>query len=498
MRAKALIFPALTLVAAVGASLLAAYGTWGVPGEWQWRHSVIQGARWWMPLLPGLCLIGVSVLLLRSARCGRRRSLGWVLALVLLAFALQLTTSAIAPTPPSTMFAGAIILSPVATTYFDEAGKVQDMREFLRDYANRMRTFSQHAQTYPPGPIVFFWTVRKAVERCAPIRTFVAIITALASELGLRDLASTYSVLFHRPVTDAEAAAAVLSAWLLGLLGCLSVVPIYLLARGRWGAEAAVCAAALAATIPSLILFAPSILQLVTLETALVLYLFHLAWSRRSAGWAAAAGAIWTIAALTSLAMLAIPLLLVVWALIEIRMERTPKSGGSLWRVAGWWIAGGLALLALAYLALGINFPAIMRSALGAHRDVTTRAFARTYSLWLGWNLFDFWMFLGAGLGAWLLQQMWVEGRALIRRQQASLTPLLWATVITIAALDVSGVVRAEVGRIWMFLMIPAVAAVGRDISTTQRGDVTLAVLLVAQVIQIYTFQTHLALFVVL
>jgi len=499
MRSRHLIFPAITLVAAVGASLLAAYGTWGVAGEWQWRHRAIHGARWWMPLFPGLCLIAVSLWLLRSARHGKRQSAAWVLPLVLLAFILQLGVAAIAPTPPSTMFAGAIILSPVATTYFDEAGRVQDMRVFLRDYANRMRSFSQHAQTYPPGPIVFFWAVRQAVERCAPIRTFVAIITALASELGLRDLATTYGVLFHRPVTEAEAAAAVLSAWLLGLLGCLSVVPIYLLARGRWGAEAAVCAAALAATIPSLILFAPSVLQLVTLETAFVLYLLNLAWSRRSAGWAAAAGAIWTTAALTSLAMLAIPLLLVAWALIELRVERSRGPNGSPWRVAVWWIAGALALFALAYLGLGINFPAIIRSALGAHREVTTRAFARTYSLWLGWNLFDFWMFLGAGLGAWLLRQMWIEGLALMRRrQQASLTALLWATVITLAALDVSGVVRAEVGRIWMLLMLPAAAAVGRCVSTTERADLALAVLLVAQLIQIYAFQTHLALFVVL
>jgi hypothetical protein len=498
MRAKDLIFPAIALLAAVGASLLAAHGTWGVAGEWQWRHRDIQGARWWMPLFPGLCLIVVSLGLLHVARRGRRPSVWLVLPLVLLAFVLQLAVAALAPAPPSTMFAGAIILSPVATTYFDEAGQVRDLREFLRDYANRMRTFSQHAQTYPPGPIVFFWAVRKAVERSAPIQTFVGITTALASELGLRDLATTYGVLYHRPVSDSEAAAAVLSAWLLGLLGCLSIVPIYLLARDRWGAGAAACAAALTATVPSLILFAPSILQLVTVETALLLYLLHRAWSRRSPAWSAAAGAMWTIAALTSLAMLAIPLLLIVWAVIELRMRREDGSGRSPWHVAGWWIAGALAVFVVAYLALGINFPAIVRSALGAHREVTTRAFARTYSRWLGWNLFDFWMFLGAGLGVWMMRQMWTEGAATIRRQHASLTPVLWAVIVTLVALDVSGVVRAEVGRIWMFLMVPAAAAVGKHIATARRADAALAVLLVAQLIQIYAFQTHLALFVVL
>lgn len=495
MRAFEKAFLAATLLAGIGAGLLSAYGTWGVAGEWQWQHAAVARVRWWMPVAPAIALTVFAVWLLRRARREARVSAAWGLAFVLLAFILQLSTLAMAPA--STVSAGAVILSPVATTYFTEAAKVPDLREFLRDYANRMRTFSQHAQTYPPGPILFFWCRQQIVERSPAVRAFVSYLIVAVTGLTPADLAAVYSRLYRTPVTPALAAAAILSAWQLGFLGCASILVIFVLARARWGAAAAVCAGALAATVPSLILFTPSILQFITLETALTLYLFHLAWSRRSAAWAIAAGAMWTISALTSLAMLAVPPLLVLWAAGDWLGRKQERPSGSAWPVVAAWLVGALGLFALAYLILGINFPAIMRSALAAHREVTTRVFARTYWRWLGWNLFDFWMFLGAGLGLWLLRQLSVEAAA-ARKQWATLTPLLWALAITLAALDISGVVRAEVGRIWMFLMIPAAAAAGRFVAARDQAEVALGVILIAQLAQIWAFQTNLALFVVL
>lgn len=496
MRKGNLIFLVVTLLAGIAAAILAASGSWGVPGEWQWQHRVIQGERWWMPLPPSLALIGFSLWLLGRARERGRISAAWVLVFVVLACVLQLSTLAIMH--DSTAYAGAVILSPVATTYFTEAAQVDDMRSFLRDYANRMPTFSQHAQTYPPGPIVFFWFRQQVIEGSAAVRGFAATLIALVTGFSPADLAGTYTRLYGRPVAIPEAIAAIVCAWQLGLIGCLSILLIFLLARDRWGYPAAVCAAAFSTAIPSFVLFTPSIAQLVAFETALTLYLFHLAWSRRSAAWGALAGAVWTIAALTSLAMLAIPPLLVLWALFDRVAGGARTSAGSPWRVALAWVGGSLALFALAYVVLGIDFPAIVVAALGAHREVTTQAFARTYSRWLGWNLFDFWMFLGAGLGLWLLRQMWTEMRAFGRGPRESLTPLLWAVVLTVAALDLSGVVRAEVGRIWMFLMLPAAAVAGRSVASVERADIALGVILATQLLQISAFERHLALFVVL
>jgi hypothetical protein len=496
MRAREIIFYALTMMAAVGAGLLAADWPWGVPGEWQWQRRVIELPRWWMPLAPSMALIAFSLWLVRRVRRGAKAAAIWALPLVLLAFMLQLSTLAIAPA--STVRAGAVILSPVATTYFTEAAKISDLRQFLGDYANRMRAFSQHAQTYPPGPIVFFWSVRQVVERSPGAQAMGAILVAAATGLAPADAAGAYARLYGRPVTGPETVAAVLAAWLLGLLGCVSIAPIFLLARDRWGDAAAVCAGALTAALPSLILFTPSILQLVTLEAALALYVFHLAWSRGSAAWGAAAGAMWAICMLTSLAMLAVAPLLVAWVLIG-RFGGQDQRWASAWpKIAAAWIGGALGVLAVAYLALGINFPAIMQSALSAHREVTTRAFARTYWRWLGWNLFDFWMFLGAGLGLWLARQMWAEAAAAARGYPKAWTALLWALAATLVALDLSGLVRAEVGRIWMFLMPPAAAAAAAYITSRERPDLALGIILAAQLVQIYAFQSRLALFVVL
>ncbi|HUT75822.1 MAG TPA: hypothetical protein VM221_13430 [Armatimonadota bacterium] len=502
MRTRDFAFLAATLLVGMAAAMLAARGAWGVASEWQWPHrgpGDIAWARWWRPTLPSLALIAFSLWLLRRARRSARVCAAWVLLFVLLAFALQL--SVLEMHPASTAFAGAVILSPVATTYFGEAGNIRDMAQFLREYAYHMRAFSQHAQTYPPGPIIFFWAVRRAVAHSPGLLDAASSFIAAYTGMEPAEIAGAYARLYGRPVPIAEAVAAVLAAWLLGLLGCLSIIPVFLLARERGGATAAVCAAALAGAVPSLLLFTPSIVQLVTLETMLALYLFHLGWSRRRPGWGAAAGAMWALAALTSLAVLVLPLLLAAWAAMA-QLAGGGRSGEPrprpAWRVAGAWLTAAVAVFAVAHAAAGIDFPAIVRSALGAHREVTTQAFARTYWRWLGWNLFDFWMFLGAGLGLWLLCQMWGEARALARGERAQITPLLWALAFTLIALDLSGVVRAEAGRIWMFLMLPATVAAGGFVAVGRRPEWSLATLLAAQMLQIAVFERHLALFVVL
>jgi hypothetical protein len=67
-----------------------------------------------------------------------------------------------------------------------------------------------------------------------------------------------------------------------------------------------------------------------------------------------------------------------------------------------------------------------------------------------------------------------------------------------VLALDVTGLVRGEAGRLWMFLLLPAAVPAGAAIARAGRG-VTLAMMatLAMQVLQVLVFKEILSLFVV-
>jgi len=124
----------------------------------------------------------------------------------------------------------------------------------------------------------------------------------------------------------------------------------------------------------------------------------------------------------------------------------------------------GLALpIVLGYLLLDIDFWAIVKTAFSAHSEVTTTSFRRTYWKWVIVNLLDF----GGALGVTAIVWLCWSGRRLaarndhLRRGEVTPLALLLAWALTLLLLDVSGVVRAEVARIWMFLLPPGAALCG-------------------------------------
>jgi hypothetical protein len=82
----------------------------------------------------------------------------------------------------------------------------------------------------------------------------------------------------------------------------------------------------------------------------------------------------------------------------------------------------------------------------------------RGYWLWLRFDLLDFSIFLGLPLVAWGLAG--IPWR--LRRTPSDTSPrpaLIWTVAALVVALDLSGVTRGEIGRLWMPLMPMAFVA---------------------------------------
>lgn len=127
------------------------------------------------------------------------------------------------------------------------------------------------------------------------------------------------------------------------LLGTAAVLLLYLLVLRIWGRRPALVASFMAAVFPSLVLLSRDLLSeqmFIALELGAVLCVVESRGARRGIGWAAAAGLLCGLAALTRNpgAALALPVLIGLW-------RRQPGSG---WGVAAWPPLVGLLCIVVA------------------------------------------------------------------------------------------------------------------------------------------------------
>ena len=108
------------------------------------------------------------------------------------------------------------------------------------------------------------------------------------------------------------------------------------------------------------------------------------------------------------------------------------------------WIVG--------WLTLRINYFEILRVGLEQHWIIVNNG--RDFNIWRWMNLVDYSLWVGPGVvllglvgSGWLL---WHWRRGLLEANLAGLALVMWGTLFF---LNFSGTARAEVGRLWLFLM---------------------------------------------
>lgn len=453
--------------------------------EWIWRPLAKELRVHLMPaFLASAALVGLVWWLCRRGRWEEMRPWGRAMALaalVLVTFALQCALINAIGQPWAGP--GAIIASPVTTTYFDDSRHVGPVGEYLARYHEIMPTLRYHAATHPPGTTLFFWAVRRAC-RWVPSSWYaesvtVATVQAYADFLGVG---------FPR----SDGLAAVVSALLLALLGACTVVPVYLLTSRMTGAQAAGgVAACLTAGIPSLLLLSASSDQLVFFFAVRIVLLAYLAWKSERVWVSAAAGVLCAVGLFVSLGLLALVGWLLLWALFG--WLRAADRGAALRRLAVRWAAGGAGFIGFylaLFLATGYRGWTVAYLGIFAHRQATTVEFPRTYWKWVLMNPVEMAVFAGLAL---------VAAAAWAGIQRKALSPSLGVFLISwlaaLAVLDVSGTVRGEVGRIWLFLMWPLAVGAGAAVAKLPERRLTATMLVAMQVCQALAMRAYLTMY---
>ncbi len=371
---------------------------------------------------------------------GKRIRLALVVTL-LLAITFRIIIAALVPQSwrPVPVFWSLVILSPVATSFYDEAMSLeqQGLAHYLRHYHEQLPNKPFHAATHPPGlPMLF------AVWRSLAMQSIMQRLVPM-DENSLSLLRKVYIRIAPpmRPDSVYPSDEDLRASWWVATFCLLcGIASMLIWAWLLWQIVPNPSVVALAATTPAMLWWQTTV-DNIHLLAITATFAFAFGWQRvRTWAWSVLTG----LAAGISLWLAfknAVPIgciaLWLMWA--NLRGEKKlPAAQVALALILA------ISPYLLSWLAFGFQPLETFKAASAAHHE-QAGAHARSYLPWLFCNLADFGMALG---GAWLglvAAYLWVWWRQ--EKWQPSVSVV---TLLVLLLLDLSGLVRGEVARLWM------------------------------------------------
>jgi hypothetical protein len=390
--------------------------------KWGWRDlDLLQTA---MFLSPPLLLLHFT--LARVDVPGRvsdvRRCL---IALAACNFLLQIL--AVVADPRGFSVLARIVESPVATGYYGDAERVTDAADWLGRYHRIER--NTHSGAHPPGPILFYYALRLVAG------------PQLAPTLG---------------------------ALLIGLMGAAGTLVVYPFA-GLWTSEARprLLACAAYALMPGLVLFLPEFDQVYAIQAMAMAICLERALEGR-ARWAIALGGALFLSAFFAYNLLTMGTFLALQAAYRLWSRRgDPERPYVLLRVVT--LSLGTCLLAYALLGFATGFNPI-RSFQQSYSRVQNvgEGLNRPWKATVLWDLYDF--LIGSGMIC--LPLLVLHGLRGFREGLRGRPDLVLSVIglVTIAVVDLTGLLRAETARVWLFLQPLVFVPVGLELDRFAPG----------------------------
>jgi hypothetical protein len=429
----------------------------------------------------------------------------------------------------------------ISNEYFSTAYRIHDARRFTRNYAAQWQqprsVVQAHVATHPPGAVLFYYGARRVFDMSPLLQNAFARLTRNLVGEPVPVVAAQSRILLWRTsgttptLPDSAAPAALWCAFLISLAVAAAVPAVYMLASGDGataratggtdetgsapdirdsdtdnGERRGLTAAALFALAPSVGLFAFTLDALIACFAAWTLVLLARRLRGGNSWWMFAVGGALALTSFLSFGALAI------WGIVAAALA-IQFGAQSLFTVPLLVLGGALARrkpavhrpvsdLCVALLGFGtvwlllvLLFPMqpfrIFENAMAAHHGSTVAW--RSYGVWVWLNIVMFALFSGWPVAVPVAVRL-LE-RSKIRRRGAGPSPIIaldttatigWAALLTALLLTVSGNVRGEVERLWLFLLPPLCAFAADVLLSRARADYrnTVPVLIVLQALQ--------------
>jgi len=409
--------------------------------EWRWPLRVLESpARLLIPIVALSFYVFLCALWLKNFERGEasRRHERWFLVFVTLAAPLiQLALAVSISRVPLLEFFGPTV-SVHNSGYFTTAVLTPDLKALLADFPAQMPQLPIHAQSHPPGAVIAHWLNWQVFQALPGAANSLA--------MPLRTLQC------HNPglmALDNAQISAALVGMLLPLIGALAVWPLFAFAKRLTSPFSAAVTVLLFPLLPLFAMWPVQWDQIYPLLLFLGLYLAHVGLEKNSWWRVCLAGLPLSIASFFSVGnavlMVIVGLYGAAWLWFQRPLAPSLRRSVALsLRLAVLFALGCASIWLLYWLFYGVNPLSVISTGSRLAFDSTTGS--RSYGVWLLGNPIDLLVFLGFPIAFLLIYN-------LIRRIPfpKSLLPIAIAAFGTLILLWLSGIVRGEVGRLWMY-----------------------------------------------
>ena len=405
--------------------------------EWRWEYFFVNTLdRIYFPLGVILILLGIFLYAERNKIVTKKYASIYLLLLVVLFFSLEMGVLFFSRAGIPVLLNR--IISPTLNSYFTASLVIQDIPAFLHTYNNYILHLEHHAQTHPPSAMLFFYMVKQIVG-LFPV--FIDFVNTLKP--SHEDVASLWNSL--KPI---DKTTALTSAFLIPLLSCLTIIPVYLTTQIMYGSRVALRSVMIFIFFPSMMFFIPINDAFLPLFSATSLYLMVKGIYENKLILLFLSGIV--LFAGASFTLLFLPLLLFFFLFFTYTLYLRKSLQFKKYIVKGCAFVVGFFLPAIViYMTYKFNFLEMIHVIMSNAPHMNSRS----YTLWIFYNLYDFFIFSGIPVTVAFLLLLKNELKKVLKKKWKHVDSLFISFFLFLLVLNFSGTTRGEVARIWLPLL---------------------------------------------
>ncbi|MBP9716654.1 MAG: hypothetical protein KBD51_01795 [Candidatus Levybacteria bacterium] len=445
------------------------------PPDWRWPYEPINTlSRIWAPL--GVIALIILIFKKKENKNLKSRNYKTMLVFVILSFLLQISLLYYSRSGVEVLVHRTI--NPMISGYFSVSNQIFDLGSFLRNYNQSLYDYPMYARFHPPGGVLFYYLLEFILKPFSHLFANILSVNPTHSDVALLWNSLEMYQKFN----------ALVSGFVVAFIASLSIIPIYLSSRILYGEKAAIRSSVLFIFVPSLLLFTPLIDVFMPLFTCTSLYLYLKGNQTKNYLYYFFAGLILFLGAFFTLTF--IPLLFFFSLLFLIKFIQDKED---LKTVIGNFISFSSGFLLIPFLLFfsGFNFIDTVRTIMIYHEAAQA---GREHLTWYFYNLYDFILFAGIPVGIMFAYLMFDSVKTFRKTKSLKKIDYVFLSfIIMLLAVNFSGTVRAETGRIWLpfvpLLIIVVANFVTNKLKFTSQQFI---LLLLLQATQVLIFQSVL------
>lgn len=272
----------------------------------------------------------------------------------------------------------------------------------------------------------------------------------------------------------------------MSLIGVMSIIPLYYVGQKIYNEKVGMYSCLSLLFVPSVVLFTPTIDQMYMFIaiTSFLLFIYGLRAGKKMRHiFFLSSGFLLSLGLFMNFGLFPMVVFNLLFYMVHTRRCKL-KTRIRVPTELVFFFFGLSLLFYLIYLFYNLNIIETLLVTKKAHEIITGQ---RSYLIWVLFNLYDFFIFLGIPLSMLFLRKTYYIALSIKKKNIIDKNFLVFMTFLI--CLSLSGLIRGETGRLWMYLMPLAILFCIDDFIRSYPQRKYFYILLVLQLLQIIIFK---------